>query len=115
MRSKTLVAISIAIVLIGTSLSAIALSYAGQTLMPTIAPGQIEKDPTLLNEIAMFLEGMQTFRYETFGDEAFWGDALQVHKAIEGATIGGVGPGVNPATALAVGLKVDVNALPQNL
>ena len=29
--------------------------------------------------------------------------------------MGGVGPGVSPATALAVGLKVDVDALPASL
>ena len=39
---------------------------------------------------------------------------LQLHKAIEGAALGGVGPGVCPKTALAVaGLKVDVDALPR--
>jgi len=57
-------------------------------------------------------EGRRVFRYETFGDEAFWGDTLKLHRAIEGAKFGGVGPGVSPKTALAVGLKVDVDALP---
>src|SRR6185437_8968600 len=52
-------------------------------------------------------EGRRVFRFETFGDEAFWGDALKLHQAIEGAKFGGVGPGVSPKTALAVGLKVD--------
>jgi hypothetical protein len=61
------------------------------------------------------LEGQQTFRFDTFGDEAFWGDTVQLHQAIEGAKLGGVGPGVSPSTALAVGLKVDVDALPQSL
>jgi hypothetical protein len=60
-------------------------------------------------------EGKQTFRFDTFGDEAFWGDTLQLHQAIEGAKLGGVGPGVSPAIALAVGLKVDVDALPPDL
>jgi hypothetical protein len=41
--------------------------------------------------------GRQTFRFDTFGDEAFWGDTLKLHQAIEGATFGGVGPGVGPA------------------
>jgi len=59
--------------------------------------------------------GRQTFRFETFGDEAFWGDALKLHLAIAGAANGGVGPGVSPATALSVGLKVDVDALPAAL
>jgi mono/diheme cytochrome c family protein len=60
-------------------------------------------------------EGQRTFRYDTFGDEAFWGDSLRLHEGIEGARFGGVGPGVSPRTALAVGLKVDVDALPRNL
>jgi len=59
--------------------------------------------------------GRRIFRFDTFGDEAFWGDTLKLHQAIEGAKLGGVGPGVSPATALAVGLKVDVDALPTNL
>src|SRR5262249_40464441 len=60
-------------------------------------------------------EGRHTFRFETFGDEAFWGDTLKLHQAIAGAANGGVGPGVGPKTALAVGLKVDVDALPADL
>ena len=56
--------------------------------------------------------GRQIFRYDTFGDEDFWGGALQLHRAIAGERLGGVGPGVSPATALAVGLKVDIEALP---
>jgi len=63
----------------------------------------------------MFEEGRQTFRYDTFGSEAFWGDALQLHKAIAGSKNGGVGPGVSPKTALSVGLKVDADALPAAL
>ena len=64
---------------------------------------------------AMLDEGRKTFRYETFGSEAFWGDALQLHKAIAGAKNGGVGPGVSPKTALSVGLKIDADALPDTL
>jgi len=64
---------------------------------------------------AMLDEGKKTFRFETFGSEAFWGDALQLHKAIVGEKNGGVGPGVSPKTALSVGLKVDADALPDAL
>jgi hypothetical protein len=60
-------------------------------------------------------EGRQTFRFDTFGDEAFWGGTLQLHKAIEGSQFGGVGAGVSPTTALSVGLKVDVDSLPHDL
>lgn len=74
-----------------------------------------EKDPTDANAQRMLEEGKQTFRFDTFGDEIFWSDALQLHRAIAGANLGGVGPGVSPNTALAVGLKVDSEALPQSL
>lgn len=63
----------------------------------------------------MLEQGKQVFRYDTFGDEAFWGDTLQLHQAIAGEKLGGVGPGVSPKTALSVGLKVDVDALPPSL
>jgi hypothetical protein len=63
----------------------------------------------------MLDEGREIFRYDTFGSEAFWGDQLQLHKAIAGEDSGGVGPGVSPKTALSVGLKVDINALPASL
>ena len=49
-------------------------------------------------------EGKTIFRYDTFGDEQFWTDVLRMHEVI---------PNVDPETALAVGLKVDVEALPR--
>src|SRR6185369_9053427 len=67
------------------------------------------------NALRKVTEGRRIFRYETFGDQAFWGDALRLHHAIAGTNLGGVGPGVSPGTALAVGLKVDVEALPISL
>jgi hypothetical protein len=60
----------------------------------------------------LFRDGARIFRDDTFGDEQFWGDTLKLHQAIGGARFGGVGPGVSPATALAVGLKVDVDRVP---
>ena len=51
-------------------------------------------------------EGKTIFRYDTFGDEQFWTDVLRMHEVI---------PDVAPETALAVGLKVDVEALPREL
>jgi cytochrome c5 len=63
----------------------------------------------------MFREGQRIFRHDTFGDEAFWGGTLQLHRAIEGAELGGVGPGVSPKTALAVGLKVDATRIPASV
>lgn len=68
-----------------------------------------------LNARALMQQGRKTFRYDTFGDEAFWGGKLRLHEAIAGSKLGGVGDGVSPATALSVGLKVDVEALPKSL
>jgi mono/diheme cytochrome c family protein len=57
-------------------------------------------------------QGKNIFRNDTFGDEGFWSGTLQLDKVIEGAAHGGMGPGISPKTALSVGLKVDVDALP---
>jgi hypothetical protein len=65
----------------------------------------------LANVNEMIEQGRDTFRFDTFGDEAFWGDALKLHLAIEGTRFGGVGTGISPKTALGLGLKVDVDAL----
>jgi mono/diheme cytochrome c family protein len=59
----------------------------------------------------MLEQGRRIFRFDTFGDEAFWGGTLRLHEAIEGSRFGGVGGGLSPAAALAVGLKVDAEAL----
>ncbi|MFL6279718.1 MAG: hypothetical protein ACJ731_06385 [Vicinamibacterales bacterium] len=47
--------------------------------------------------------GRDIFRFDTFGDEQLWTDVLRMHEVL---------PTVDPATALSVGLKVDVDALP---
>jgi cytochrome c553 len=63
----------------------------------------------------MLKDGRKIFRFETFGSEAFWGDTLELHKAVAGAKNGGVGPGLSPKAALAVGLKVDADELGEQL
>ncbi len=68
-----------------------------------------------LHSAHLIARGRYTFRFNTFGDEVFWGDSLGLHRAIVGEANGGVGPGLSPAQALALGLKVDVNALPRSL
>src|SRR5687767_14449213 len=50
--------------------------------------------------------GQQIFRHDTFGDEQLWTDVLRMHEVVAK---------LSPATALKVGLKVDVEALPQNV
>lgn len=67
------------------------------------------------NARQMMEDGRKTFRYDTFGDETFWGDQLQLHQAIAGEKNGGIGPGLSPKAALGLGLKVDMDALPADL
>ena len=52
-------------------------------------------------------DGMRIFRFDTFGDEQFWTDTLQMNTVVETS--------VDPTTALKVGLKVDAEALPPGL
>jgi len=56
---------------------------------------------------ALVAQGKSIFRSDTFGDETQWTDTLRMHEVISSA--------VSPATALAVGLKVDSEALPASL
>lgn len=90
--------------LIGDSLTTIESAPADQSEEPrrlTAFDQQI-----LQNASEMIKEGRRTFRFDTFGDQAFWGDTLRLHEAI--ATVA-------PRAALGLGLKVDVDALPQSL
>ena len=63
------------------------------------------------NARRMMDQGKEIFRYDTFGDEVYWTDKLKLHHAIQGTKFGGVGAGVSPKTALAVGLKLDMHCL----
>lgn len=72
--------------------------------------GQIQDHAT-----RMLQEGRATFRFDTFGSEDFWGGQLRLHEAIAGSKLGGVGQGISPKAALALGLKVDAEAIPPDL
>ena len=71
-----------------------------------------EKKEVSDNQQSFANNGKQIFRFDTYNDEDFWSGLLHIDKAIEGVNNGGFGTGVSPNTALAVGLKVDVDALP---
>jgi hypothetical protein len=77
--------------------------------------GDDHKSPAVTNATQLVTQGQQIFRFDTFGDQAFWGDSLKLHLALEGSALGGVGTGLSPVAALANGLKVDVDALPANV
>src|SRR5438067_8817885 len=79
----------------------LALAFA---LRGANAPSGTPSDRVIsANNQKLLADGRQIFRFDTFGDEAFWADTLKLHQAIAG---------VSPKTALAVGLKVDMDALP---
>ena len=66
----------------------LALGFASSSLAPTVHAEH---------------NGQAIFRFDTFGDEQLWTNVLRMHEVI---------PTIDPQTALAVGLKVDVDALP---
>ena len=61
----------------------------------------------------LYEDGQKIFRSDTFGSETFWGDQLQLHRAILGEVQGGVGAGISPRAALKLGLKVAVGEMPE--
>jgi len=63
-------------------------------------PTNIATDQAVAGNARVLLnEGRRVFRFETFGDEAFWGDTLKLHRAIAGSKLGGVGRAARPGTA----------------
>jgi hypothetical protein len=80
----------------------------------TSTPTSSEESDHSVNDNAQRLiaEGRKTFRFDTFGSEAFW-SKTRLQDAIAGEKNGGVGGGVSPNTALKLGLKVDVTAVPK--
>src|SRR5713226_5919077 len=99
----------------GVALAAIAFVSVTRSVPGTASPSSGFDAVIDDNADRMVREGRQIFRFDTFGDEVFWGDALHLHQAIAGERNGGVGPGVSPKTALSVGLKVDLDAIPAAL
>ncbi|HKO95665.1 MAG TPA: hypothetical protein VJU86_01645 [Pyrinomonadaceae bacterium] len=91
-------------------------SRAQQRADPARVQNEQAYDQQITNNAQRMMEqGKQIFRYDTFGSEDFWGGKLRLHEAIAGQKLGGVGSGVSPKTALALGLKVDAEALPAEL
>jgi len=81
-----------------------AASLACAVLLLTGCGGGGDDDNRAAEQAALEAQGKQIFRFDTFGDEAQWTDALRMHEVISAA--------VDPTTALSVGLKVDADALP---
>jgi len=82
----------------------VVLAGCGMQQTSSQAPTQAAPQEASADLIA---EGRRIFRFDTFGDEKFWTDALRLHEVIQTA--------VDPTTALKVGLKVDADALPPGI
>src|SRR3954469_5883802 len=80
----------------------LAVLATASLVLASCGGGNGGKDPAALGA-----SGRQIFRSDTFGDDIFWTDTLRMHEVIEQA--------VSPRLALAVGLKVDADALPQSV
>jgi len=80
------------------------VGMVGAAVALATACGGSDDDDAAAREAALVQQGQQIFRHDTFGDEAKWTDTLRLHEV--------VGTAVPPTTALAVGLKVDAEALP---
>jgi len=88
------------------SLSAICLVLIAITAVVAKPPTQAASSQFLgsaeANSKQLIEQGRQIFRFDTFGDEAFWTGRLQMQNAVST---------LSPATALSLGLKVDSQAL----
>jgi mono/diheme cytochrome c family protein len=73
-------------------------------VLATACGGSDDDDDAAARQAALVQQGQQIFRHDTFGDEAKWTNTLRLHEV--------VGTAVPPTMALAVGLKVDAEALP---
>ncbi|HEY0970721.1 MAG TPA: hypothetical protein VGE02_07085, partial [Gemmatimonadales bacterium] len=97
-------------VILGGTLTAILVAAAGLVTScsddsPPTAP---ELDRTAHRpDRRLVAEGREIFRYDTFGDEQYWTDTLRMHEVVQDS--------VSPLKALGVGLKVDLDALPQSV
>ena len=65
--------------------------------------GATASRPPAVSSPADLTSGRDIFRHDTFGDEQLWTGALRIHEAVAK---------LDPKTALSVGLKVDLEALP---
>jgi mono/diheme cytochrome c family protein len=76
---------------------------ANEPVAQTPAPAEPTPAAAPAPSADLVADGQKIFRFDTFGDEQLWTDQLDMHTAVQG---------VDPTTALKVGLKVDADALP---
>jgi hypothetical protein len=88
-------------------LALVALALAPATQQPaTQQPRRDFLGNAQENARHLVSQGQQIFRFDTFGDEAFWGEQLGLQQVVAA---------LSPRQALELGLKVDAEALPPAL
>jgi hypothetical protein len=87
---------------VATVILGLAACFLSATLVGR-PPSKGDDDP----DDDQIVDGRQIFRFDTFGDEQLWTDRLKLHQVIEES--------LDPLTALELGLKVDVDALPDEV
>lgn len=102
MKTSLTLAAALLIGVVGLSLTG---NLSAQNSTTLARPGSFD-ETIQVNSSQLFQSGLQVFRFDTFGDEAFWSDTLKLHQSV--AT-------VSPAAALGLGLKVDVDMVPPNV
>lgn len=102
--------IRLILVLCATALALIAVAYdRGQATVQRQTPRATPDGPDTTqqpvpHETGNAAAGRDVFRFETFGNEGFWTDAVRLPKGIKKAKL-------TPVQALKAGLSVDVDAL----
>ncbi len=97
-HSRTILAAAVVLALTACSDSSDNISMAPPAPAPPAPAPEPEPEPDTVSV------GMEVFRFETFGNQGFWTDAMRLPQGIAGA-------GVTPLDALALGLSVNVEAL----
>ncbi len=98
------------LVLCLTALVLVGVAYqrsqaTAQRQMPRATPeGPDTREKPIPHETGNAAAGRDVFRFETFGNEGFWTDAVRLPKGIKDAKL-------TPVQALKAGLSVDVEAL----
>ena len=68
------------------------------------ADGPVTSETPIVHQTGNVAAGQTVFRFETFGNENFFTDAMRLQQGI-------VAAGVTPIDALTLGLSVDIDAL----
>ncbi|GAC1618461.1 MAG: hypothetical protein PVS2B2_03720 [Candidatus Acidiferrum sp.] len=101
---KFLVGASAILVLLSMLFAAWAQNSSSSDLPTNASDGPVHQGTPVARQDGNANAGRDVFRFETFGNEGFWTDALRLPKGLKSAK-------VTPLQALQLGLNVDVDAL----